>query len=121
MHLIFFLDFICLSSLTLPSLYFRHKTAEWSSDDETKELNTAAPALTPTERVQTEGPPPAPCHSYKKSLRLSSDQIVIYCDNAYTTHDKLISLLIIHGLSTKKPPDFYHHGGKNPISPSMAK
>uniref|UniRef100_A0A3Q1B5S5 phosphatidate phosphatase n=1 Tax=Amphiprion ocellaris TaxID=80972 RepID=A0A3Q1B5S5_AMPOC len=51
----------------------RQKAAEWSSDDETKELNAVAPALTPTERVQTEGP--APCHSYKKSLRLSSDQI----------------------------------------------
>uniref|UniRef100_A0A673BRZ3 phosphatidate phosphatase n=1 Tax=Sphaeramia orbicularis TaxID=375764 RepID=A0A673BRZ3_9TELE len=49
------------------------KTAEWSSDDETKELSTVAPALTPTERVQTEAP--APCPSYKKSLRLSSDQI----------------------------------------------
>ncbi|XP_056221010.1 phosphatidate phosphatase LPIN2-like [Seriola aureovittata] len=53
----------------------QHKTAEWSSDDETKELNAVAPALTSTERVQTEGPAPAPCHSYKKSLRLSSDQI----------------------------------------------
>uniref|UniRef100_A0A671UTM1 phosphatidate phosphatase n=1 Tax=Sparus aurata TaxID=8175 RepID=A0A671UTM1_SPAAU len=49
--------------------------SSWSSDDETKELNTVAPALTPTEHVQTEGPAPAPCHSYKKSLRLSSDQI----------------------------------------------
>ena len=54
----------------------RKKTAEWSSDDETKELNAAAPALTPTERVQTEGSTAAPCHSYKKSLRLSSNQIV---------------------------------------------
>ncbi|XP_069552439.1 phosphatidate phosphatase LPIN2-like [Brachyistius frenatus] len=54
----------------------QQKAAEWSSDDETKELSAAAPALTPTERVQTEGPPPAPpCPSYKKSLRLSSDQI----------------------------------------------
>ncbi|XP_028288748.1 phosphatidate phosphatase LPIN2-like isoform X2 [Parambassis ranga] len=53
----------------------QQKTAEWSSDDETKELNAAAPALTPTERVQTEGPAQAPGHSYKKSLRLSSDQI----------------------------------------------
>ncbi|KAM6900310.1 phosphatidate phosphatase LPIN2-like [Xenentodon cancila] len=51
------------------------KAAEWSSDDETKELNAAAPALTPTERVQTEGLATAPCHSYKKSLRLSSNQI----------------------------------------------
>uniref|UniRef100_A0A3B4YI79 phosphatidate phosphatase n=1 Tax=Seriola lalandi dorsalis TaxID=1841481 RepID=A0A3B4YI79_SERLL len=59
----------------LRSLSCRHKTAEWSSDDETKELNAVAPALTSTERVQTEGPAPALCHSYKKSLRLSSDQI----------------------------------------------
>ncbi|XP_040921832.1 phosphatidate phosphatase LPIN2-like isoform X1 [Toxotes jaculatrix] len=59
----------------LRSLSCRHKAAEWSSDDETKELNAAAPALTPIERVQTEGPVPAPCHSYRKSLRLSSDQI----------------------------------------------
>ncbi|XP_061569956.1 phosphatidate phosphatase LPIN2-like isoform X2 [Cololabis saira] len=51
------------------------KVAEWSSDDETKELNAAAPALTPTERVQMEGSATAPCHSYKKSLRLSSNQI----------------------------------------------
>ncbi|XP_047424585.1 phosphatidate phosphatase LPIN2-like isoform X2 [Mugil cephalus] len=53
----------------------QQKAAEWSSDDETKELNSAAPALTPTERVQTDGPAPTPCFSYKKSLRLSSDQI----------------------------------------------
>ncbi|XP_044033113.1 phosphatidate phosphatase LPIN2-like isoform X2 [Siniperca chuatsi] len=53
----------------------QQKAAEWSSDDETKELNTVASALTPTEHVQTEGPAPAPCHSYKKSLRLSSDHI----------------------------------------------
>ncbi|XP_035511556.1 phosphatidate phosphatase LPIN2-like [Morone saxatilis] len=53
----------------------QQKAAEWSSDDETKELNAVATALTPTEHVQTEGPAPAPCHSYKKSLRLSSDQI----------------------------------------------
>ncbi|XP_034427772.1 phosphatidate phosphatase LPIN2-like isoform X1 [Hippoglossus hippoglossus] len=51
----------------------QHKTSEWSSDDETKELNAAAPALMPNEREQTEDP--APCPSYKKSLRLSSDQI----------------------------------------------
>lgn len=54
----------------------RQKTAEWSSDDETKELNAVAPALPPTEHVQTQGPAPAPCPSYKKSLRLSSEQIV---------------------------------------------
>ncbi|XP_033494025.2 phosphatidate phosphatase LPIN2-like [Epinephelus lanceolatus] len=53
----------------------QQKTAEWSSDDETKELNAVAPALPPTEHVQTQGPAPAPCHSYKKSLRLSSEQI----------------------------------------------
>ncbi|KAM3593010.1 uncharacterized protein V6R79_003856 [Siganus canaliculatus] len=56
-----------------PALYqapeTRQKAAEWSSDEETKELN----AVAPTEHVQTEVP--APCHSYKKSLRLSSDQI----------------------------------------------
>ncbi|XP_074477560.1 phosphatidate phosphatase LPIN2-like isoform X1 [Sebastes fasciatus] len=53
----------------------QQKAAEWSSDEETKELSAVAPAPTPTEHVQTEGPAPAPCHSYKKSLRLSSDQI----------------------------------------------
>uniref|UniRef100_A0A669CTH5 phosphatidate phosphatase n=1 Tax=Oreochromis niloticus TaxID=8128 RepID=A0A669CTH5_ORENI len=53
----------------------KQKAAEWSSDDETKELNAVAPALTPTERAQTENQAPQPCHSYKKSLRLSSDQI----------------------------------------------
>uniref|UniRef100_A0A8D0A6A1 phosphatidate phosphatase n=1 Tax=Sander lucioperca TaxID=283035 RepID=A0A8D0A6A1_SANLU len=52
-----------------------NKAAEWSSDDETKELNAVAPARPPTEHVQTEGSALAPCHSYKKSLRLSSDQI----------------------------------------------
>uniref|UniRef100_A0AAX7THQ4 phosphatidate phosphatase n=1 Tax=Astatotilapia calliptera TaxID=8154 RepID=A0AAX7THQ4_ASTCA len=56
-------------------LLFMQKASEWSSDDETKELNAAAPALTPTERAQTENQAPQPCHSYKKSLRLSSDQI----------------------------------------------
>lgn len=54
----------------------RQKAAEWSSDDETKELSAVAPALKPTEHVQTEPPAPAPCPSYKKSLRLSSSQIV---------------------------------------------
>ncbi|XP_063339507.1 phosphatidate phosphatase LPIN2-like isoform X2 [Pelmatolapia mariae] len=53
----------------------QQKAAEWSSDDETKELNAVAPALTPTERAQTENQAPQLCHSYKKSLRLSSDQI----------------------------------------------
>uniref|UniRef100_A0A3Q3AUH9 phosphatidate phosphatase n=1 Tax=Kryptolebias marmoratus TaxID=37003 RepID=A0A3Q3AUH9_KRYMA len=51
----------------------KQKAAEWSSDDETKELNSVASTLTPSERVQTEGS--ASCHSYKKSLRLSSEQI----------------------------------------------
>ncbi|XP_034069850.1 phosphatidate phosphatase LPIN2-like isoform X1 [Gymnodraco acuticeps] len=51
------------------------KAAERSSDDETEELSAMTTATTPTEHVQTEGPTPAPCHSYKKSLRLSSDQI----------------------------------------------
>ncbi|KAM8822722.1 phosphatidate phosphatase LPIN2-like isoform 3-T3 [Spinachia spinachia] len=50
------------------------KAAEWSSDDETKELRALSPAATPAEHVQPEGPAPA-VHSYKKSLRLSSDQI----------------------------------------------
>uniref|UniRef100_A0A3Q2WXW5 phosphatidate phosphatase n=1 Tax=Haplochromis burtoni TaxID=8153 RepID=A0A3Q2WXW5_HAPBU len=68
------LDTICWSSSDCTLLY-RQKASEWSSDDETKELNAAAPALTPTERVQTENQAPQPCHSYKKSLRLSSDQI----------------------------------------------
>lgn len=52
----------------------RRKAPEWSSDEETKELNGAEPGLKPTERVRAEGT--APCHSYRKSLRLSSDQIV---------------------------------------------
>ncbi|CAJ1082498.1 phosphatidate phosphatase LPIN2-like [Xyrichtys novacula] len=53
----------------------QRKAAEWSSDDETKELNAVAPAQKPAEHVQSESPAAAPCHSYKKSLRLSSDQI----------------------------------------------
>ncbi len=57
-------------------LSLRQKAAEWSSDDETKELSAVAPAVTPTEHVKTEGPAPASSHSYKKSLRLSSGQIV---------------------------------------------
>ncbi|XP_054893703.1 phosphatidate phosphatase LPIN2-like isoform X2 [Poeciliopsis prolifica] len=51
----------------------QQKVSEWSSDEETKELNGAAPSIKPTERVQNEGA--ATCHSYRKSLRLSSDQI----------------------------------------------
>uniref|UniRef100_A0A8C5HHQ5 phosphatidate phosphatase n=1 Tax=Gouania willdenowi TaxID=441366 RepID=A0A8C5HHQ5_GOUWI len=46
----------------------------WSSDDETKELSHVSPVQTP-EHVQTEGAPQTPQHSFKKSLRLSSDQI----------------------------------------------
>uniref|UniRef100_A0A8C7TJP8 phosphatidate phosphatase n=1 Tax=Oncorhynchus mykiss TaxID=8022 RepID=A0A8C7TJP8_ONCMY len=46
--------------------------ADSSSDEESKELN----ALAPTECVQTEISAPTGSHSYKKSLRLSSDQIV---------------------------------------------
>ncbi|KAK7881732.1 hypothetical protein WMY93_030141 [Mugilogobius chulae] len=50
------------------------KTVEWSSDEETKELNTVAPALTPLS-VQSESVAPSSAPSYKKSLRLSSEQI----------------------------------------------
>nr|XP_043900740.1 phosphatidate phosphatase LPIN2-like isoform X1 [Solea senegalensis] len=55
----------------------QHKTSEWSSDEETKEFDAVTPALKPTERVQTEAAAAtaAPCLSYKKSLRLSSEQI----------------------------------------------
>ncbi|KAK2886594.1 phosphatidate phosphatase LPIN2-like isoform X2 [Channa argus] len=58
-----------------PAPETQQKTAEWSSDDETKEINAGTPALMPTGRGQTECSAVAPCHSYKKSLRLSSDQI----------------------------------------------
>uniref|UniRef100_UPI0037E7C4C2 phosphatidate phosphatase LPIN2-like n=1 Tax=Semicossyphus pulcher TaxID=241346 RepID=UPI0037E7C4C2 len=58
-----------------PAPESQQKASEWSSDDETKELNAVGPAPKPTEHVQTEGPATASCHSYKKSLRLSSDQI----------------------------------------------
>uniref|UniRef100_A0A8C7GA85 phosphatidate phosphatase n=1 Tax=Oncorhynchus kisutch TaxID=8019 RepID=A0A8C7GA85_ONCKI len=50
----------------------QNEPADSSSDEESKELN----ALAPTERVQTEISAPTGSHSYKKSLRLSSDQIV---------------------------------------------
>uniref|UniRef100_A0A8C6TYA0 phosphatidate phosphatase n=1 Tax=Neogobius melanostomus TaxID=47308 RepID=A0A8C6TYA0_9GOBI len=56
-----------------PAPETQSKTTEWSSDDETKELNAVAPASTPTERVQSESVAAGP--SYKKSLRLSSEQI----------------------------------------------
>lgn len=55
------------------------KTSEWSSDDETRELQAVAPVPMQTTHVQTEGS--APCHSYRKSLRLSSDQIVRWLVN----------------------------------------
>ncbi|XP_020791276.2 phosphatidate phosphatase LPIN2 isoform X2 [Boleophthalmus pectinirostris] len=58
-----------------PAPETQSKTTEWSSDDETKELNTVAPALTPSERVQSESVAPSSCPSFKKSLRLSSEQI----------------------------------------------
>uniref|UniRef100_A0A8C7THV9 phosphatidate phosphatase n=1 Tax=Oncorhynchus mykiss TaxID=8022 RepID=A0A8C7THV9_ONCMY len=51
---------------------FLGTAADSSSDEESKELN----ALAPTECVQTEISAPTGSHSYKKSLRLSSDQIV---------------------------------------------
>ncbi|XP_034145206.1 phosphatidate phosphatase LPIN2 isoform X2 [Esox lucius] len=47
-------------------------SADSSSEEESKELNSAVP----TERVQAEITAPVGSHSYKKSLRLSSDQIV---------------------------------------------
>uniref|UniRef100_A0A8C6L2H3 phosphatidate phosphatase n=1 Tax=Nothobranchius furzeri TaxID=105023 RepID=A0A8C6L2H3_NOTFU len=53
--------------------WFWRKSITKQVDEETKELNRAAAALSPTERVQTEGS--VSCHSYKKSLRLSSERI----------------------------------------------
>ncbi|KAM3860339.1 phosphatidate phosphatase LPIN2-like [Diretmus argenteus] len=53
-----------------PTPTTQQKAVESSSDEESKELN----AVVLTERVQAE-PTPAPCPSYKKSLRLSPDQI----------------------------------------------
>uniref|UniRef100_A0A3B4ANE5 LNS2/PITP domain-containing protein n=1 Tax=Periophthalmus magnuspinnatus TaxID=409849 RepID=A0A3B4ANE5_9GOBI len=64
-----------LSDHYLHVCIYRSKTTEWSSDDETKELNTVAPALTPSERVQIESVALSSGPSYKKSLRLSSEQI----------------------------------------------
>lgn len=72
-----FLMFFWLPAWTLfwfSSFPCSQKASEWSSDDESKELQTVAPGPTLTNHVQTEGS--APCHSYRKSLRLSSDQIV---------------------------------------------
>lgn len=63
--------FACLHLHSI--LSHRHKT-EWSSEDEIKELNAVAPPPSPADKVQAEET--APCLSYKKSLRLSSDQIV---------------------------------------------
>uniref|UniRef100_A0A8C5HG84 phosphatidate phosphatase n=1 Tax=Gouania willdenowi TaxID=441366 RepID=A0A8C5HG84_GOUWI len=51
-----------------------HGNPSRSLDDETKELSHVSPVQTP-EHVQTEGAPQTPQHSFKKSLRLSSDQI----------------------------------------------
>ncbi|KAM8881051.1 phosphatidate phosphatase LPIN2-like isoform 1-T2 [Synchiropus picturatus] len=62
------------SPVLCPAPDTKQKSGEWSSDDETKELTSCAPTLKPTERVQTEPGGPL-CPSYKKSLRLSSDQI----------------------------------------------
>uniref|UniRef100_A0A3Q2YPG1 Lipin 2 n=1 Tax=Hippocampus comes TaxID=109280 RepID=A0A3Q2YPG1_HIPCM len=50
---------------------FRQKTSEWSSDDESKELIGVIGGRAPSERARTEASGPA----YKKSLRLSSEQI----------------------------------------------
>ncbi|XP_035597375.1 phosphatidate phosphatase LPIN2-like isoform X2 [Oncorhynchus keta] len=55
-----------------PAVPQQKAAADSSSDEESKELN----ALASTERVQTEISAPTGSHSYKKSLRLSSDQIV---------------------------------------------
>ncbi|CDQ56901.1 unnamed protein product [Oncorhynchus mykiss] len=55
-----------------PAVPQQKAAADSSSDEESKELN----ALAPTECVQTEISAPTGSHSYKKSLRLSSDQIV---------------------------------------------
>ncbi|XP_075903556.1 phosphatidate phosphatase LPIN2-like isoform X2 [Nelusetta ayraudi] len=55
----------------------QHKVSGWSSEDEIKELNTVVPPPPPPPppavNVHAEGA--APCPSYRKSLRLSSDQI----------------------------------------------
>uniref|UniRef100_A0A8C7KFI7 phosphatidate phosphatase n=1 Tax=Oncorhynchus kisutch TaxID=8019 RepID=A0A8C7KFI7_ONCKI len=65
-----------LYSVILRSNKAVHKSSkavdDSSSDEESKELNTVAP----TEHMHTELPPPTGSHSYMKSLRLSSDQIV---------------------------------------------
>ncbi|XP_041718012.2 phosphatidate phosphatase LPIN2 [Coregonus clupeaformis] len=55
-----------------PTVPQQKAAADSSSDEESKELN----AVAPTECVQTEIPAPTGSHSYKKSLRLSSDQIL---------------------------------------------
>uniref|UniRef100_A0A3Q2Z5T8 Lipin 2 n=1 Tax=Hippocampus comes TaxID=109280 RepID=A0A3Q2Z5T8_HIPCM len=49
----------------------QQKTSEWSSDDESKELIGVIGGRAPSERARTEASGPA----YKKSLRLSSEQI----------------------------------------------
>nr|XP_046212113.1 phosphatidate phosphatase LPIN2-like isoform X2 [Oncorhynchus gorbuscha] len=56
----------------IPAVPQQKAVDDSSSDEESKELNTVAP----TEHMHTELPPPTGSHSYMKSLRLSSDQIV---------------------------------------------
>uniref|UniRef100_A0A3Q3RRM2 phosphatidate phosphatase n=1 Tax=Mastacembelus armatus TaxID=205130 RepID=A0A3Q3RRM2_9TELE len=75
------LNFVCLNSRLFVGLppsdcifSCRQKSSEWSSDDETKELNTVAPDQT-SKPLQTQGLASVPFQSYKKSLRLSSEQI----------------------------------------------
>ncbi|KAL1006862.1 hypothetical protein UPYG_G00078210 [Umbra pygmaea] len=55
-----------------PAASMQNAAADSSSEEDSKELN----AVTPIERLQTEITAPTGSHSYKKSLRLSSDQIV---------------------------------------------
>ncbi|KAG7252475.1 hypothetical protein CRUP_037870, partial [Coryphaenoides rupestris] len=66
-----------LESPSPPLLAPATQLEDSSSEDESKELNSVAPppemAALLTERLQTGGPPPGP--SYRKSLRLSSQQI----------------------------------------------
>lgn len=52
----------------------RHKVSGWSSEDEIKELNAVVSPPSPADGMHVEGAASGP--SYKKSLRLSSDQIV---------------------------------------------
>uniref|UniRef100_A0A8C8GKI9 phosphatidate phosphatase n=1 Tax=Oncorhynchus tshawytscha TaxID=74940 RepID=A0A8C8GKI9_ONCTS len=59
------------ASQMVPYSLYSKAVDDSSSDEESKELNTVAP----TEHMHTELPPTG-SHSYMKSLRLSSDQIV---------------------------------------------